>query len=202
MKKLDLKNGDVCTLRNGSIVTNENDFKLEFQNGNDPLSLLFYNENLTRQANKTYLDIMKVTRNGAVLFDREQQESNSKVARPIEYVPKELKRTVGNYYTGIEAKMQADHEARAAEYKAKKDAGDYAFDSEKAYTTEEIKKKINGFAYEKIQFDFLKFKNWFNAALKAQAIEPIELLRSLPESVQLVIVNAMSEEQKTSLINK
>jgi hypothetical protein len=36
--------------------------------------------------------------------------------------------------------------------------------------------------------------------LKEKDTTPIELLRSLPESVQFVIVNAMSEEQKTSLI--
>ena len=285
-EKKDLQGGDRFVCRNKDVYyVSSRFFDFETVDAKKIGNLNNFNPDLTHGSHKEF-DIIKVTRKGVLMFDREQQE--------------------------IQAKMQADHEARKQEYKAKKDAGayDHVLTLENngvsgnalnfiapEYTTKEIDDVLsNGLNFDWITLDFWGLKDWFNATVKVlpeqeasdqacgeyinfeelkllateivngntkieefngmdarflheldaeierqkqivqsalsepkssliqnqdhlnkdqlewiksapaqvvrigSIVDSIELLRTLPESVQLVIVNAMSDEKKVSLI--
>jgi len=138
-----LKSRDKVVLRNGQQRVTEGVYIVG--NSGHSIGLDGYRDNLT-SFGSWHFDIMEVIRDGVSIWKRKELAEQT---------------------TSMEAKIQADHEARADEYKAKKDAGAYAFTDGAPYTAEEIEKIANT---EKGCLCFMAepFLNWFNATLKVQ----------------------------------
>lgn len=96
------------TIEHMVIYRNGNSLNLDLMDGVLDSVKDHYSDNLTDVSGNRDYDIMEVIRDGVSIWKRVEQENP------------------------IQAKMQADHEAQTDKYKAKKEAGRYAFESDEA----------------------------------------------------------------------